>query len=64
MTGQFNCYNDLDIVREALLNYRHQWVWWLSAEHSSDAERELARMKLAVIDRALDVTLNPPGAGK
>lgn len=43
----------IDVVREALTAYRRQWEWWLGAMHTTDAERELAHMKIALIDAEL-----------
>lgn len=40
----------LNIIEEALQHYRRQWEWWLSLLHTTDAERELARVKIALID--------------
>jgi hypothetical protein len=45
--------SELNVTREALTVYRRQWEWWLQAMHTTDAERELARMKIALIDAEL-----------
>jgi hypothetical protein len=43
----------MDVVSEALHIYRSQWEWWLTSKHATDMERELARIKLALIDEAI-----------
>lgn len=40
------------IVREALENYRAIWVAWLRSKNTTDSERELAHMKIQLIDHA------------
>ena len=45
--------NELDITREALLHYREKWQLWLTLIHTTDAERQLAQLKVALIDREL-----------
>jgi hypothetical protein len=45
--------SEIDVVREALLHYRGVWMWWLSARGTTDTERQLANMKLALIDKEL-----------
>jgi hypothetical protein len=45
--------NPLDIVREALLAYRQQWAAWLRLKLTTEAERELAQTKIALIDKEL-----------
>jgi hypothetical protein len=42
-----------EVTREALHNLRSVYTWWLTADHTSDSERELARMKLGLIDNAV-----------
>lgn len=43
----------MDVVREALLEYRQKWVGWLSLMHTTSAEKQLARLKIELIDREL-----------
>jgi hypothetical protein len=43
----------MDVIKEALLAYRAQWEPWLWLILVTDAERELARLKIALIDREL-----------
>lgn len=43
-----------NIVREAMLSYRRQWEVWFELIHTTDAERELARVKIELIDTVLD----------
>jgi hypothetical protein len=45
----------MDVILEALGIYRSQWEWWLTSLHATDAERELARIKLAMIDEVIAV---------
>jgi len=51
--GRKNVTTTIDIAREALLNYRRQWQAWLELEHTTDAERQLAELKIALIDQEL-----------
>ncbi|ACF05148.1 gp51 [Mycobacterium phage Predator] len=54
----------MDVVKEALLHYRSMWAMWLELKHTTDAERELARLKIALIDAELNPsgpTLRPTG---
>lgn len=44
---------DMNVTREALLHYRDKWTLWLSLLHTTDSERELARLKIALIDKEL-----------
>jgi len=44
----------MNIVREALLSYRVQWEMWLKLSQTTDAERELARIKIQLIDQELE----------
>lgn len=46
--------NELDIVREALLHLRGTYRMWLSLKHTSEMERRLAAVKIALIDRELE----------
>jgi hypothetical protein len=41
------------VVREALLAQRKMYEVWVTLLHTSDAERELAAMKIGLIDVAL-----------
>jgi hypothetical protein len=43
----------IDTVGEALAAYRAQWEPWLWLRLVTDAERELARLKIALIDAEL-----------
>ena len=43
----------MDVVKEALLHYRSMWSMWLELKHTTEAERELARTKIELIDREL-----------
>jgi len=43
-----------EIVREALLAYRDRWTSWLNLWHTTEAERELAKVKIALIDQELE----------
>jgi hypothetical protein len=43
----------LDVTREALTFYRKMWSTWLELILTTDAERELARTKIALIDKEL-----------
>lgn len=45
--------DELNVVKEALVHYRSMWAWWLELKMTTEAERELARMKIALIDREL-----------
>jgi hypothetical protein len=44
---------ELDIVREALLSYRRWYSTWLEMRLTTDAEKQLATLKIALIDREL-----------
>lgn len=44
---------ELSVVKEALVHYRSMWAMWLELRMTTEAERELARMKIALIDREL-----------
>ena len=44
---------ELSVVKEALAHYRSMWAMWLELSMTTEAERELARMKIALIDREL-----------
>lgn len=59
----------MDVVKEALLHYRSMWAMWLELKHTTEAERELARLKIAMIDAELSpepsgLTLRPSGPPK
>jgi hypothetical protein len=43
----------MDVTREALLHYREMWRSWLRLMHTTEAERELATLKIALIDKEL-----------
>ncbi len=43
----------MNIIEEALLALRSHYVWWLSMLLTTDAEKELAKLKIAMIDEAL-----------
>ncbi|AHG24443.1 hypothetical protein PBI_OAKER_52 [Mycobacterium phage Oaker] len=43
----------MDVIKEALLHYRSMWSMWLELKHTTEAERELARVKIALIDAEL-----------
>lgn len=45
----------LNITREALLFYRERWSSWLKLALTTGAERELARTKIALIDKELQI---------
>lgn len=45
--------NPLDITGEALAAYRQRWAAWLNLSQTTDAERELAATKIALIDTQL-----------
>lgn len=45
--------DELNVVKEALVHYRSMWAWWLELKMTTEAERELARTKIALIDREL-----------
>jgi hypothetical protein len=42
-----------EIVREALLNLRDRYEWWLESKHATEKERETALVKIAELDMAL-----------
>lgn len=44
---------ELGVVKEALVHYRSMWAMWLELRMTTEAERELARVKIALIDREL-----------
>jgi hypothetical protein len=46
--------SSLDVTREALLAYRQRWEWWLTLVHTTETERALAEVKIALIDSALN----------
>lgn len=43
-----------EIIREALEAYRNHWDWYGRLRQATDGERELARMKMAAIDAAIE----------
>lgn len=43
----------MTIVREALFAYREKWASWLRLRHTTEAEKELAKLKIALIDQEL-----------
>ena len=44
---------ELGVVKEALVHYRSMWAMWLELRMTTETERELARVKIALIDREL-----------
>lgn len=46
----------MDVIREALLHYRAKWELWPELIHTTDAERELAKIKIALIDKELEAS--------
>lgn len=44
---------EVQIEREALMHYRAMWNWNLTCLAATDAERQLAALKIQLIDAAL-----------
>ena len=53
MKNKANAAEALNVVREALLHYQAMCVWSLDSLHATGAERELARIKIALIEAEL-----------
>jgi hypothetical protein len=43
----------MDVIKEALESLRSTYEFWLRSIAATDAERELARIKIALIDQAM-----------